>query len=83
MNTSFLESVQESTGGKNVIGNFYDLTKAYDAINHYILLTKLNSYGVRDIADSWFEPYLVHLKQVLEINCNGNKTQFRENMFQH
>jgi hypothetical protein len=49
------------------------LTKAYDAINHDILLSKLQEYGVRGMAYLWFKSYLVHRKQVVEISCNGKK----------
>jgi hypothetical protein len=45
-----------------------DLTKAYDVLNHKVLLSKLNAYGVRGVANLWFEPYLSHWKQCLEID---------------
>ena len=52
----------------NPIGIFLDLTKAYDILNHKVLLSKLNSYGVRGIANLWYESYLPHRKQCMEIN---------------
>jgi hypothetical protein len=54
------------------IGIFCDLTKAYDVTDHKILLAKLNVYRVRGNAYSWFESYLAHQKQVVEINYNGS-----------
>jgi hypothetical protein len=45
----------------------------YDAINQDTLLSKLQEYGVRGMANLWFKSYLVHLKQVVEISCNGKK----------
>jgi hypothetical protein len=72
---SFFESIQESIGKEeNQIRIFCDLTKACDAISHDILLTKFISYGVRGIVNSWFESYLAHWKQTVEINTNCNKS---------
>jgi hypothetical protein len=45
---TFIESIQEALDrGLHAIGLFFDLSKAYDMINHDIFLDKLNSYGVR------------------------------------
>jgi len=41
----------------NPRGIFLDLAKAYDILNHEVLLSKLNSYGIRGVTNLWFESY--------------------------
>jgi len=48
--------------------NFLEITKTYDVLNHKVLLSKLNSYGIRGVANLWFESYLLHWKQCVEVN---------------
>ena len=51
-------------------GIFLDLKKAFDTVNHSILLKKLNHCGIRGIINDWFSSYLLGRSQVTEIDCN-------------
>ena len=66
---SLTESIKHSIdNGKFGCGIFLDLQKAFDTVNHDILIKKLEHYGIRGNVLDWFRSYLRGRFQYVSVN---------------
>ena len=63
-------------GGKYTAATFVDLKKAFDTVNHGILLQNLELYGIQDKRLKWFCSYLNERKQYCKVNGKLSKIKF-------
>ena len=70
---SLTEAVRNTPDNKRLgCGIFIDLQKAFDTVNHRILLSKLEHYGICGCALEWFRSYLSHRKQYVSVNGSNS-----------
>ena len=73
---SLTEEIRKALDSNNfACGIFIDLQKAFDTVDHQILLRKLEHYGIRGIANDWFKSYLLNRQQFVSINGFDSKKQ--------
>ena len=53
---------------KHTLGVFIDLRKAFDTIDHDLLLKKLEFYGIRGVVLKWLKSYLSQREQFVQID---------------
>ena len=72
---SIIQKIQDAIKNNNfAIGVFIDLQKAFDTVNHSILLNKLEHYGISGISNTWFKSYLTDRQQFVSIG--GESSDF-------
>ena len=54
-------------------GVFIDFQKAFDTVNHLILIKKLEHYGIRGVGLDCFRSYVSNRKQYVSVNGKGSK----------
>ena len=52
-----------------------DPSKAFDTIDHEILITKMEHYGIKNLESQWFKSYLSVRKQYVEFNNTQSATE--------
>ena len=60
------EILQAFNENKYTLGVFIDLSKAFDTVDHQILLSKLENYGIEKQNLKWFQDYLSSRYQYIE-----------------
>jgi len=65
---------EEMDDKKFSLGIFIDLSKAFDTVNHKILLEKLHLYGIRGNAFDWFSNYLSNRHQFVQLSNTKSTT---------
>ena len=60
--------------GNFACGIFVDIHKAFDTVDHSILLSKLCHYGICGLTKKWFKSYLANCKQFVSINDFASRT---------
>jgi len=72
---SYIERIQKALDKQEDTARlFIDLSKAYDVLNHNLLLEKLSYYCIRGSTNLWFRSYLFCRKQFIEISQSNTSS---------
>ena len=70
----YIDVIDSWENKKSTLATFLDLSKAFDTIDHNILINKLNFYGIRGVALSWFQSYLCERKHFIQYKSHNSVT---------
>ena len=73
------EIIKSKEEGLYTAAMFLDLSKAFDTLEHEVVLRKLEKYGVRGIANNWYRDYLSNRK--MRVKCtiaSTGKTEYSD-----
>ena len=74
--SDLFEKIYDNLDNKqHTLAIYLDFRKAFDTVNHTILLKKLSSVGIRGVAHNWFSSYLKDRQHRVKIN--GTKSDLR------
>ena len=74
----FLDKIYDSLNKNNpeyTLSVFIDLKKAFDTVDHKILIQKMDHYGFHGMSKTWFENYLTDRVQFVSINGKNSLPQ--------
>lgn len=71
-----VDRIYDTLDGKQFAGTlFIDLKKAFDTIDHGLLIAKMEAYGIRGSVRKLFESYLMNRKQYVSIGAHKSDMQ--------
>ena len=74
---NLFDTCLESLENRLTVGGvFLDISKAFDCVDHHILLKKLEIYGIRGIALDWFKSYLTDRELFVSVDGVSSNTYY-------